>query len=80
MVRAPEPKRTRLRSGSYKAREKLGLEKMGAASKEKENGAVSAVLTGTEESSKPPSLPRLRREVRGERGIVPVLCEQEDGE
>ena len=33
-----------------------------------------------EESSKPPSLPRPRREVRGERGIAPILCEKEDGE
>ena len=51
----------------------LGLGKLGMALTNKEDRAVAVMLTGTEESPKPPSLPRPRREVRDKKGTEGVL-------
>ena len=69
-VRALETVRPPLRSRHYRARKKLGLDKMGTAPRWEENGVVAAELTGMETELtgmetelELPSLPRPGREV-----------------
>ena len=78
--RALEPKRARSRPGCYTRNHGLTMGKMGAARKTKKFRGVAGGAYRDEESSKPPSLSRPKREVRGENGVEMVLSSGTDGD